>query len=135
MTLTLPDDMEKLVYFTRRKIGEGKVIAWVDKQICEKCGKGLMAKPKDPKTGKPKIRATEYVCESCGNAEEKKEHEESLVLEVKYTCPDCGNVGEATTEYRRKSFQGVPSYVFTCGKCGVKIGITKKMKESKKGVL
>ena len=42
------------------------------------------------------------------------------------------NFDEAKTEYKLKSFKGVKAYVFQCGKCGEKIGITKKMKELKK---
>lgn len=108
-----------------------RLIAWVFKKQCPKCKKGLMAKPRDEKTGKPKIRAAEYVCENCGYAEEKKAHEESLIVNVQYKCPYCGDEGEATTPYKRKNFEGIPSYVFECQKCRKKIAITKKMKEKK----
>ena len=89
MALKKPESMEECVYYTKRSIDKGNVTAWVFKEKCEKCGKGLMSKPKDPKTGKPKIRATEYVCEECGFSIPKKEYEESLTANIEYTCPYC----------------------------------------------
>src|SRR3989338_8652813 len=52
----LPNSVDEVVYFTRRTIGEGKVVAWVYKQKCPKCGKAMMGKPKDSNTGKVQIR-------------------------------------------------------------------------------
>ena len=130
MSLKIPESTEECLYFTRRTLGEkGKIMAWVYKKDCPKCGKAKMGKPVEK--GSVKIRAKEYVCPGCSHAEEKKAHEESCMVEVIYTCPQCGSEGEATTEYKRKSFYGVPAYVFACGKCGKKIGITKKMKAKK----
>jgi predicted RNA-binding Zn-ribbon protein involved in translation (DUF1610 family) len=127
----VPQSMEEVIYFTNRTLeGNGKVMAWVYKKDCPECGKAKMGKPVEG--GKVKIRAKEYVCPECGHSEEKKEHEESLTVDVKYTCPQCGESGETTTEYKRKSFNGVPSYVFACETCGKKIAITKKMKKGKK---
>ena len=82
---------------------------------------------------KPKIRAKEYICPECGHTEEKVAHEETCTMEVIYKCPGCGEEGEATTQFKRKSFtlpngKKAPAYVFECGKCGRKIGITKRMK-------
>ena len=91
-----------------------------------------MGKPVDDSTGKVKIRSTAYVCPSCGFTEEKVPHEESLTLEAQYTCPECGKSGEATTPYKRKTYQGVPSYLIECKDCHAKIAITKKMKDPKK---
>lgn len=125
-------DIEKLVYFTQRKIDSGHAVAWVYQQECPKCKKALMGKPRDSKTGKPKIRATEYVCPSCGNSMEKKAYEESLQANIEYKCPHCGNEGEVQIPYKRKSFQGVPALIFPCEKCDEKIAITKKMKIPKK---
>jgi len=126
-----PESMEEVIYFTNRTLdNNGKIMAWVYKVDCPECGKAKMGKPVEK--GKVKIRAKEYVCPECGFSEEKKEHEEKLIVEIKYTCPYCSDVGEATTEYKRKSFEGVPSYVFVCEACGKKIGITKKMKKGKK---
>lgn len=88
-----------------------------------------MQKPRDEKTGKPKIRAKEYVCDKCGFTEEKAIHEESLLMNIQYTCPHCSNEGEATIQYKKKNFEGVPSYVFECDKCHKKIAIAKRMKE------
>ena len=133
MTLNMPNSMDECIYFTRRTLGEnGKIVAWVYKKECPQCHKAKMGKPIGDK-GKVAIRAKEYTCPGCGYTEEKQEHEESLMVDVMYTCPECGNLGEATTEYKTKTWEGVKAYVFTCGKCGVKLGITKKMKKSKKG--
>lgn len=128
--VTEPESMGELIYFTNRKIDNGKIKAWVYRKECPKCHKVKMGKPVEK--GKVKTRAPEYVCPECGYREEKEEYEDSLTVEVKYTCPYCGNEGEATTEYKKKSFEGVQAYVFTCEKCGKKIGITKKMKKTKK---
>ena len=126
-------EIEKLVYFTQRKISpNGHATAWVYRQKCPKCGKGLMGKPRDEKTGKVKIRAPEYVCPECGYSVEKKAYEESLTANIEYKCPKCRNEGELQIPYKRKTFQGVPSLLFECQKCGEKIAITKKMKEPKK---
>ena len=130
MAVKEPESMEDVIYFTRRSIGDGKVMAWVYKKECPQCHKAKMGKPVDK--GHVKIRAKEYVCPECGFTEEKKQHEESLTVEAKYTCPHCGKEGEATTECKRKSFEGVQAYVIECEHCGGKIGITKKMKKGKK---
>ncbi|MBN2458562.1 hypothetical protein JXB31_05525 [Candidatus Woesearchaeota archaeon] len=131
MTLKEPESMDELVYFTNRLLdNDGKVMAWAYKVDCPKCHKAKMGKPVEK--GKVKTRANEYVCPECGYTEEKAEHEKRLTIEAKYTCPYCGFCGEAETEYKRKSFNGVPSFVFSCGKCQKKIGITKKMKLAKK---
>jgi len=129
MALKFPNSMDECIYFTRRKDDASFIIAWVFKKVCPKCNKGSMAKPRDEKTGRPKIRATEYVCDKCGYSEEKKAHEESLMVNIQYKCKYCGDEGETTTEFKRKTFEGIPSYVFECQKCHKKIGITKKMKE------
>ncbi len=130
MALKEPSSMEQIVYFTNRTLGNGYARAWVYKADCPKCKKAKMGKPVEK--GKVKIRADEYVCPKCSYKEGKTEHEEKLTLEILYKCPHCGNESEATTEYKRKTFEGVPAYVFECGKCKKKIGITKKMKEGKK---
>ena len=134
MTLQMPKTPDECLYFTRRSLdNEGSIIAWVYKKDCPECGKAKMGKPVDEKTGKVKIRAKEYVCPQCGYTEEKKEHEESCTMEIIYKCPNCSNDGETTTIFKRKSFtlpneKKAPAYVFECGKCGQKIGITKRMK-------
>jgi len=65
MALQEPKSMDECVYFTNRLLGNGKIRAWVFREQCPKCGKGLMGKPRDPKTGRAKIRSEEYVCPSC----------------------------------------------------------------------
>jgi len=124
MPLKQPESVDECLYFTRRKLlPKGMVMAWAFRKHCPKCHKGLMKKPK--KT------ALSYVCPACSYEEEKKAHENGVIVNVQYTCP-CGHAGEATTEYQRKSWQGVKAYVFTCEACKQKIGITKKLKEPKK---
>ena len=127
-----PKDMSEVIYFTNRTLEPtGNVKAWAFKVNCEKCKVGMMGKPVE--NGKVKIRATEYICSKCGFSEEKSLHESKLTLTVVYTCPYCQNSGDTTTEYKRKSFEGVKAFIFACQKCGKKIGITKKMKKPKKG--
>ncbi len=128
--LKRPEGMNEVVYFTRRTLGDkGKIMAWALKKTCDKCSNALMGKPVEK--GKVKIRAKEYVCPSCGNVEEKLEHEKKLEVSVDYTCPHCEHKGEATTPYQRKTFKGAKSFIFNCGNCQEKIGISKKMKKFK----
>lgn len=138
MAIKEPESMEELVYFTNRKVGEGHVLAWAYRKECPKCGKALMGKPRDGKTGKVKIRAKEYVCPECGNTVEKEEYEESLTCEIKYTCPKCKFKGEIKVPFIRKKMKifdpekqkkvAVDAIVFECENCKEKIPITKKMK-------
>ena len=130
MTLKKPQSMQECVYFTNRAIGSGRTMAWVFRKECPKC-KGIMGKPQK-KNGKIDKKADHYTCYSCSYTESNEQVENSLVINVEYKCPHCGNEGETTTEYKRKSFEGVQSYVFECQKCKKKIGITKKLKEGKK---
>lgn len=130
MALKVPESMEECLYFTNRPVGKGHVLAWVYRKKCPKCGKAKMGKP--IVKGKVKTRADHYECPECGYKEDKKEHEESLTLEAQYTCPECGKEGEGTTEYKRKSFKGVQSYVVICEYCEAQIPVTKKLKEVKK---
>lgn len=134
MSFREPESMDECFYFTNRILdnGKGSVMAWAFKPDCPKCKKAKLGKPVDPKTGKVKTRAKEYICPECKYTVNIEEIESTLPLNVKYKCPHCGNEGETTTEYKRKSFNGIPSYVFVCQKCKQKIGITKKMKEGKK---
>ena len=126
-----PQDMDELIYFTRRTIEpKGRITGWTRKKECPECGKALMGKPVEK--GKVKIRATYYVCPECGFEEQKQEHEESLTLCAEYECPHCAKKGVSSAPYKRKTFQGVPSYVVECEHCGEKIPLTKKMKEPKK---
>ncbi len=122
--------MDDLLYFTNRTMDDGRIKAWVYKKMCPECGKALMGKP--VAKGKVKIRASTYECPECGYQEPKKSHEESLRLEIQYTCPFCQHSGEASTEYKRKTWQGVKAYVFECESCENRIGVTKKMKQPKK---
>ncbi|MGM5484910.1 MAG: hypothetical protein ACQEP1_03485 [Nanobdellota archaeon] len=127
-----PESMDELVYFTNRFIGEGFAKAWVYRKECPECGKALMGKPVDPKTGDVKIRAKEYKCPECGYTVEKKEYEESLDCDIKYKCPFCNHEGEKTVPYKRKTYKGVKAIVFNCDECNEKIALTKKMKPPKK---
>jgi uncharacterized CHY-type Zn-finger protein len=129
--VTEPESMEQLVYHTLRSNEKGSIRAWVYKGKCPECGKGLMGKPVDAKTGKPKIRSKEYVCPECAHQAEKVEYEETLECEIQYTCPECGAKGEATEPFKWKTFQGIKSIKFVCDKCKAKLAVTKKMKEKK----
>lgn len=127
MPFKSPESLEECIYFTNRPLGEkGSVLAWVYRKECPKCHKAKMGKPVEK--GKVKTRAAFYQCPNCGYQEEKKSHEESLKIEAQLTCPECGKEGEATTEYKRKNFKGIPSYVITCPHCGANIPLTKKLK-------
>lgn len=138
MPLKEPASMEECVYFTNRIIGSGKIKAWVFRELCPKCGKGVMGKPRDEKTGKPKIRADEYACPECGHVIEKQEYEDTLTMNIKYTCPPCSYQGEAQQSFKRKKIQRVNEETgkketveairFQCEKCKKNIDITKKMK-------
>ncbi len=127
MSLKLPDSMDELVYWTKRKVGEGKVTAWVYRGDCPSCGKAKMEKPKGS-DGKVKIRAKYYECPNCGNKIDKQEYEDTLDCNCLYICPECKKPGESVFPYKRKSYKGVKALVFSCDSCGAKIPITKKMK-------
>ncbi len=132
MALKEPESMDECVYFTRRAADGGKAMAWVFREPCPACGKGLMGKPVDEKTGRPKVRAREYVCSECGHTVEKTEYEDTLTCNVKYTCQACRHEGEAQVPFKRKVWQGVKAIVYSCGGCSKKWGVTKKMKSPKK---
>jgi len=139
MTLKEPESMNECIYFTNRALNNnGYIRAWVLKELCPECKSSLMGKPKNSKTGKPKIRATEYVCESCNHTEEKQEYEEKLTCDVKYKCPYCKHEDETQIPFIRKKVsrfneekqkkETVEAVVFNCSKCNKRIEITKKMK-------
>ena len=129
----LPKSMDEVYYFTFRKFPDGgQIKAWAYKAPCTMCDDGILAKPKNEKTGKVKIRSKEFVCNKCGHTADKDETEATVKLEAIYTCPHCGKEGESTAPYKRKSFQGVQSFIVECEHCGQKIPLTKKMKEPKK---
>jgi uncharacterized CHY-type Zn-finger protein len=132
MELKEPESMNELVYFSNRDNGKFKARAWVFKEICPKCKKGLMSKPINEKTGRPKIRAKEYVCPECGYTVDKQEYEDSLTCNIEYTCPECSHEGKTRVPYKRKTYFGVKAIVFHCDNCNHKLGITKKLKAPKK---
>lgn len=133
MAFVQPKSIKEVIYFTNRTLANGKPLkAWTYKMECPKCKKAKMGKPINPKTGRPKIRATEYVCPECNYTEEKIAHEASLKIQATYTCPECGKEGESEGPYKRKTYQGVSSYILNCEHCDAKIAITKKMKAPKK---
>ena len=126
-----PESMDECVYFTRREIGEGKAMAWIFRKKCDKCQEGLMIKPLN-KRGKPDKKSPIYVCNKCNQEEDNESVESSYIVHIEYTCPNCKHEGQTTSEYKRISFKGIPSYVFECDNCHEKLGVTKKMKEPKK---
>lgn len=129
--LKLPDSMEECVYFTKRAAGNGKATCWVLKQLCVKCKKAMMSKPKDEKTGGVKIRAKEYVCPVCKYTAEKQAYEDTLTANIIYVCPKCGNNSEIQIPFKRKKVEGIDALVFNCQKCNERILITKKMKQKR----
>ena len=139
MSLTEPQSIDECIYFTNRFLdNNGYIRAWVLKEKCPKCNKELMSKPKNPKTGKPKIRADYYECSSCKHKENKEEYEEKLTVNIKYKCPYCSFESELQIPFKRKKIQRfneesqkketVEATAFQCSKCGKSIYITKKMK-------
>ena len=130
MALKEPESMDELFYFTRRTLENGGWLrAWVYRPPAP-TGKGLLSKPVDEKTGRPKIRSDVYVDDE-GNEYPCKEIDKTLKVEVKYKSPYTGKEGEALCPFVRKTFQGVKAFVFEDQE-GNKIAITKKMKEPKK---
>jgi len=133
-----PVSIDECIYFTNRSIGDGKIRAWIFRNKCPKCSKGLIGKPRDKKTVKVKIRAKEYVCGECGYQIPADEYEESLNVCVKYICPNCKYEGETEIPFKRKKIQvyddeemkkkTIDVIRFQCGGCGKNIDITKKMK-------
>jgi len=132
MKLKEPESMNELLYITIREHDGFKVRAWVFKEKCSECGKGLIAKPKDPKTGRPKIRSKEYECNECGRIVPKEAYEETLMCNIEYTCPECKFEGQQQVPFKRKSYMGTKAILFECEKCKHKMAITKKMKDPKK---
>lgn len=138
MGLQQPKSMDECIYFTNRLFENGKIKAWVFRGNCPKCGKGIMGKPKDEKTGRPKIRAKEYVCPECNYTVDCDEYEDTLNVNIQYVCPHCQHSDELQTSFKRKKIQRfneekakketVEAVRFQCSKCGKNIDITKKMK-------
>lgn len=132
MALKRPKSMSELAYYTRRADAQGKQEVWVFKGPCPKCGKGMMGKPRDPKTGKAKIRAKEYVCPECGHTEEKETYEDTLNANVAYTCT-CGNSDEVELSFKRKKIsveiggkkKRKNGISFNCSKCSKEIKVLK----------
>jgi len=131
MELKKPNSMEECLYFTNRSIGEGYAEAWVYRKECPKCNKDRLGKP-IKKNGKPDKKSPYFECPSCKYQEPNEETESDLRVEIEYQCPHCKNKGMTTTECKRSNFEGVPAYIFVCEKCDKKIGITKKLKKTKK---
>jgi len=140
MALKKPQSADECVYFTQRGLGanqEGEAVVWVFREMCPKCKKALMGKPKDKK-GKTLIRAKEYVCPACGYTLGADAYGETLTANIEYTCPFCKYKGEIQIPFKRKKVQMfdeikmkkkmVESLRFQCEKCKKNIDITKKMK-------
>ena len=125
----MPDSMEECVYFTRRAVDNGRIVAWVFREECPKCHKALMGKPVEK--GKIKTRAEEYSCPKCNYTVVKDEYEDTLTCSIQYTCQYCSFSGETQVPFKRKKFKGADSVIFECAKCKEKIPVTKKMKAIK----
>src|SRR3989344_5956087 len=139
MTLVEPKSMDECVYFTSRVFNNnGKIRCWVFREKCPKCGKALMAKPRDPKTGKIQIRAKEFKCPECNYTIPEQEYEDSLTASIQYACQYCNHKGEIQVPFKRKKVkifdeEGVKSKMieslrFQCEKCSKNIDITHKLK-------
>jgi len=138
MALIEPKSMDECVYFTNRVLDKGKIRCWIFREKCPKCSKGLMGKPKDPKTGKIQIRAKEFKCPECSYTLPEQEYEDTLTANIQYTCPYCGHNGELQAPFKRKKVQiidevelkkkTIESLRFQCQKCSKNLDITKKMK-------
>ena len=138
MTLKQPTSVDECVYFTRRMSGTSKIKLWVFRELCPQCKQDLMRKPHNPKTGKPKIRAKEYVCPRCKYTIEQKVYEDTLTANIDYVCNYCGYKGELQIPFKRKKIQifdeneqrkkTVDALRFICSKCNKSIDVTKKMK-------
>jgi len=132
MALQRPESMSELVYFSRRADNQGKQEVWVFRGPCPECGNGKMGKPKNPKTGKAKIRAKEYVCPECNHTAEKEEYEDTLTASVSYEC-SCGNSDEIQVPFKRKKInieingkkKRKSGISFDCSKCETEIKIVK----------
>ena len=124
MALKKPESMDELVYYTRRDIGKGEATAWVYREKCPKCGKGVVGKPKGEK-GKIMIRAKKYVCPECSFEKEKKEYEEMLTASIEYTCPECKHTAYAEQPWKRP-------FSINCEKCKLKITVPKMKDAAKK---
>ncbi len=135
MALKMPASMDECVYFTRRL--KPAVVAWVLREKCPKCKKGIVGKPRGP-DGKVKIRAKEYVCPECGYTAEKQAYEETLTANIQYICPKCNLSGEHQMPFKRKKVKlldeesgkevTADALILNCKKCNEKIAVTKKMK-------
>ncbi len=132
MAIERPNSMDELVYYTRRADDQGRVEVWVFRGPCPECEKGIMGKPKNPKTGKAKIRAKEYVCPECMHVVDKEDYEDTLKANVQYTC-SCGNSDTIRIPFERKKLRveirgkkktklGVS---FNCAKCNEEIKVVK----------
>jgi len=138
MTLRKPNSMEECVYYTDRVFDKGEMTAWVFREKCPKCGKALMGKPKDPKTGKVKTRATEYICPECEHIIPKQEYEDTLTVNIAYVCPECGNKSETQEPFKWKKIRiedpetgkkkAVEVIKFQCDKCKKELHLVRKMK-------
>lgn len=125
-----PESMDECVYFTRRALDDGHIMAWVFRVDCSECDEGKMVKPLT-KTGKPDKKSPIYVCNKCDYEQKNEDVEELFQVNVEYTCPHCKYKGLTSTDYKRRTFKGVKAFVFNCQECAEKIPITKKLKSLK----
>ena len=139
MPLKEPSSMEECVYFTNRVLkNNGKIRAWVFREQCPRCKQGLMGKPLDEKTHRPKIRSEMYECPRCKYSAPIQEYEDTLTISIQYTCPYCSHQDEAQQPFKWKKAKVLDEESgksatlnlirFQCSKCSKDINVTKKMK-------
>jgi len=139
MPIQEPKSMDECVYFTSRVLpNDGKIRAWVLREYCPQCNQGLMGKPLDKKTGRPKIRSDLYECPRCKHQAPIQEYEDTLTISILYTCPHCSHQDESQMPFKWKKMkmldeesgkQSTANVIrFQCSKCKKDLNITKKMK-------
>jgi len=140
MELERPKSMSELVYYTRRADEQNKSELWVFRGPCPKCGKGLMGKPVNPKTGKVMSRADEYVCHDCNYTIGAEEYRDTLDANISYTCK-CGHSGGIKVPFKRNKVSILNpktgkkkrkmALVFNCSKCNSEIIIVSDVRGAK----
>ena len=132
--MKMPESTNECFYFTNRILeNDGSIIAWVYKPKCPECGKGIMGKPINEKTGKVKSRAKIYVCSECNHEVDKDEFDKTLSVEIQYTCPHCGEEGKVHGNWDKPAKKSASTVLkFRCEKCSNLVRVSRMKKKKKK---